>query len=294
MRAPLVLGIAAFIFATLCQPGAAQSGAANPRRVFVLHSGMHIALAHPDKNAGAKHLQKMLLARGVPASDIIVLDSPFPEASWRDPIPREGLLIYLGCTDPASQASHDAYLRLDSTLRNHKITAQDNLVWIGHSAGGQVGMSMVHLAHNLGKYPKLAKARPYHFDMIITLGTPVGSNPVPSDVKLRHYYSEGDTMIYGLAKHGAIVTASVKSKVVFRPCHELGENAKIRVFHNIEHADWDSDDLVLRRLLNEFNPAHRPAWQRTHADLPTGMGLAQLVARSLESTWHISLEQLQH
>src|SRR5207248_3403665 len=133
-------------------------------------------------------------------------DSPFPTASWKEMVPKDGLLIYLESTDPKSRSSQEAYVRLDKALKAAGVTRNDDLVWIGHSAGGQIGMTMARIAHNLDKFPDLAKkTQSYHFDTIITLGSAVGSNPTPADVKLRHYCSPGDTMVFFLSQHGNLL-----------------------------------------------------------------------------------------
>ena len=268
-----------------------QAAFAQPakRRVYVLHSGMHIILAPNEKNQAARVLREELLKRGVADADLVALDSPFPMATFSDPVPREGLLIYLGSADPASRPSQDAYLRLHKVLQERKITGDDRIVWVGHSAGGQMGMTMAHLAHNLQKFPELAKKTlPYRFDTVITLGSAVGANTVPAEVKLRHYYSSADTMIMMLSKHGDIVSESVGIKFRFSPFHDLRANAGLRVFHGIEHGNWYTEPRVLESILRE--PDYCPAW-RTPANVGRGVGLAQLLARAVESAWHISIEE---
>jgi hypothetical protein len=293
----LLIALSVSLFFIISSPSAQAQKEAAPgkRRVFVLHSGMHILFAPADKNHAAITMKQLLSERGVAERDLIALDSPFPTASWSDIVPREGLLIYLDSTDPASRASHNGYLRLHKTLEAHKVSANDDIVWVGHSAGGQIGMSMAHISQHLDKYPELAKqVKAYHFEMVITLGSAVGSNPVPENVKLRHYFSAGDKMIYGLSKHGNLLAKTVNSKVTFRPCCDVRANGKVRVFHAIEHPSWPMNDLVLNYILHEFEPAYCPEWRRTQADVGMGLGLAQLLAKSLESEWKISLEEFQH
>ena len=227
-----------FTIVLLLLAGATQSARAQTetapakRRVFVLHSGMHIILAQSEKNHAARTMKKMLSERGIPERDLIQMESPFPMATFKDMFPRDGLIIYLGSADPASKQSQEAYERLHMMLQEHKVTKNDDIVWIGHSAGGQIGMTMAYLAHNLDKYPELAKkAKPYHFDTVITLATAVGANHVPADVKLRHYYSPRDTMVYFLTRHGNLVAESMNSKVrllsVFGPGSER-QGARLR------------------------------------------------------------------
>lgn len=274
---------------------ATHAGAQSKRRVFVLHSGMHIILAPADKNHAAKTLKELLAKRGIAERDLVALESPFPTATVKEMVPKAGLLLYLDSCDPASTSSQEAYVRLHKALLDQGVGINDALVWVGHSAGGQIGMTMAHLAHNLAKYPELAKkTQPYHFDTIITLGSAVGSNPTPADVKLRHYFSAGDTMIFFLCKHGDIVADSVKSKVKFRVSCDLAPNAKVRIFPGIEHANWYEDEDVLARIVREFEPNARPAWRRAHADAPPGIALSQLIAEAMDARLQLSLEADRH
>ena len=283
----ILLGTCAFTEAQSKTPAA-------ERRVFVLHSGMHIILAPKDKNLAARTMKELLSQRGISERDLVALDCPYPTATFKEMVPKDGLVIYLESTDPKSRSSQDAYVRLHKALQAQGVTKDDDIVWIGHSAGGQMGMTMAYLAHNLDKFPSLAKTtQPYHFDAVITLGAAIGSNPVPAGVKLRHYWSAADTMVYFLANHGDLVSDAMKSKVRFRLYCDLGPNAKLRVFSGIEHANWYDDDEVLDCIQREFEPS-LPAWRKTQADTATGVALSQLIARSLESVLQISLEAHHH
>src|SRR5260370_1776059 len=199
------------------------------RRVFVLHSGMHIILAPKDKNHAARTMKELLSRRGISERDLVALDCPYPTATFKEMVPKDGLAIYLEATDPKSRSSEDAYVRLHKALQAQKVRKDDDIVWIGHSAGGQMGMTMAHLAHNLDKFPSLAKTtQPYHFDTVITLGAAVGSNLVPAGVKLRHYWSAADTMVYFLSNHGDLVSDPMNSKVPSHPTSDPGPNANLR------------------------------------------------------------------
>ena len=260
------------------------------RRVYVLHSGMHIILAPADKNHAARTMQSLLQERGIKADDLVALESPFPTASLQEMVPREGLLLYLDAADPSSSRAQDCYVRMDRALKAQGVTGKDELIWIGHSAGGQIGMSMAHLAHNLSRYPELAaRTQPYRFGMVITLGSAVGSNPVPDAVKLRHYHSAGDIMIQLLSKHGDLLAGAVGSSVRFRACCELKDQTKMRVFSGIEHPSWYHEDRVLDCVLREQGASPAP-WRRAHADIGCGRGLAQLFAAALENRCKIALE----
>jgi hypothetical protein len=284
----------AFLLGTCAFTEAQSKTPASKRRVFVLHSGMHIILAPKDKNLAARTMKELLSKRGISERDLVALDCPYPTATFNEMVPKGGLAIYLESTDPKSRSSQEAYVRLHKALQAQNVRKDDDIVWIGHSAGGQMGMTMAHLAHNLDKFPTLAKAtQPYHFDTVITLGAAVGSNPVPAGVKLRHYWSAADTMVYFLSNHGDLVADAMKSKVRFRLHCDLGPNAKLRVFPGIEHANWYDDDDVLDCIQREFEPSW-PVWRKTHADTASGVALSQLIARSLESVLQISLEADHH
>lgn len=269
-----------------------QADAQTKRRVFVLHSGMHVILAPADKDHAARTLTELLGKRGIAQRDLVPIDSPFPTASSKDPIPKQGLLLYLDSADPKSKASQDAYLRMHKALKDKGVAKTDDLVWIGHSAGGQIGMTMAHIAHNLDKFPELARqAQPFHFDTVITLGSAIGSNPVPKEVKLRHYCSPADTMVLFLSLNGDMVADAMKSKVRFRQCYDPGPNVLVRVFPGIEHPNWYADDQILACILAEFNGQRRPAWRLPQAESARGIGLGQLMAQALESELRISLEE---
>ena len=281
--------ITAFILAWMSPT---MADAQTKRRVYVLHSGMHVIIAPKDKDHAARTLKEVLADRGIAKRDLVAIDSPFPTASWKEMVPKDGLVIYLESTDPKSRSSQDAYVRLDKALKAAGVTKNDDLVWIGHSAGGQIGMTMAHIAHNLDKFPDLAKkTQGYHFDTIVTLGSAVGSNPTPADVKLRHYCSPGDTMAFFLSQHGNVLADAMKSKVRFRMCIDPGPNCTVRVFHDIEHPDWYGDEVVLDRILRETDPSFCPPWRRSHADTTSGVGLSQLLARAVEKKLQISLEE---
>ncbi len=187
------------------KPTASEPDAANKprRRVYVLHSGLHTILSDPVKNIAAETLKEGLLKRGVAERDLIVMENPFPYASWKSLLPFESLTMFFDSIEPSSKMSHDAYQRMHKALRAQGVGRRDAVVWVGHSAGGQIGLTMANLARNLWKYPGLARdTSPYHFEMVITLGTPINSEHLPPDVKLRHYYSPEDKVVRWATKIG--------------------------------------------------------------------------------------------
>jgi pimeloyl-ACP methyl ester carboxylesterase len=276
------------------KPAATEPAAAvkPPRRVYVLHSGLHTILSDPVKNIAAQKIREGLHKRGVADKDLVVLDNPFPTASWKSLFPFQGFTMFFDSIEPSSRVSHEAYRRLHKALEAQGVDVKDDVVWVGHSAGGQIGLTMAHLGRNLGKYPELAKeAVAYHVDMVITLGAPVGSNHLPPDVKLRHYYSADDRVVRWVSRVGPWVgyPLGYRTRLSKVPA-SLGENCMIRCFGEVEHPSWDVEGRVLDRILGEAVADFRPLW---HSQLPLarwGLSLSELLCRGLEDECHISVE----
>jgi hypothetical protein len=267
---------------------AAPLGAQEARRVWVLHSGVHILMAPKDKNFAALKLRDDLVARGVSAKDIVVMECPFPQASVQNPVPREGLALFWDSMDPASRGSHDAYVRLHETLARHGVKESDALVWVGYSAGGQMGLTMAHLAHHHAKYSALAdKTRPYRFEMVITLGTPVGANPAPKDVKVRQYFSYADRMVKML-QTGKSTVAALGARHAIHFYQLDGGDVLARRFDKIEHPEWIFAPRVLDLLIKECD-GPCPVWQAGTC-ATTGGQLSTLLCRALAEQTRISIE----
>jgi hypothetical protein len=262
------------------------------RRVYVLHSGLHTLLSDPAKNLAAESLKDGLCKRGVCEDDLVVLENPFPNASWKSALPIDSLSMFFDAIDPASKISQDAYLRMHKALQAQGVSAKDTLIWVGHSAGGQMGLSMANLAYNLAKYPELAKqASTYQFDMVITLGAPVGSTYLPPEVKLRTYYSAEDKVMRWASKVGPWIAYpfGVRARINKIPA-VIGENVLIRCFREVEHPSWDVDARVLDRIVAETRPDFRPPWHAQLSAARWGLSLSELMSEALEAEFHISLE----
>ncbi len=277
----------------VCQEYALAQAQKQPRRVYVLHSGVHTILADPVKNAVAQHLAVGLRRRGVPARDIIVLPNPFPTASWQNMFPYECMTMFVESATPKSKVSQESYLRMHKALQSRSVTADDTIVWIGHSAGGQMGLTMAHLARNLHKHPKLAKStKPYSIEMVVTLGTPIASNPVPAGVKVRHYYSPADKIVRWVSQIGPPVLKTIGRPIsitVVPPNLRPGD--LIRIFTGIDHAYWAHDDRVFDRILLEATNQQLPLWQASDV-LGRGLDatLLRMVAKSVQLQSNIVLE----
>ena len=265
-----------------------------PRRVYALHSGVHILLAHPNKNHAAEELHYQLRQRGVPARDIVVLDCPFPEATWKNMFPREGLVMFLDSMAPKSRVAHDAYRRMDKAFGANGVGPRDEIVWIGHSAGGQMGMTLAHLSANLAKYPELAKtAKPYRFHTIVTLGTPVGSNLAPDDVRVRHYFSPQDKVVRIVCDGGPWVLPQMGYSCTIRPSTPApGKNCVTHCWYNVEHPDWFYEARILDRLWQDLNGLSASWWCEPRPAERPGAALAQLLGQMLEEEHGIHIEEL--
>ncbi len=273
-------------------PSAAEGAGKGKRRVYVLHSGVHTILADPWKNVAADALKSGLMARGVAARDIVVLDNPYPTATWRNMFPKECLTMFAASAMPASKTAQDSYLRMHKSLQAQEVKQGDDLIWVGHSAGGQMGLTMAYLSKNLDKFPDLAKeTASYRFGMVILLGSPIGCNLLTEDVKLRHYYSPHDKVVRSVARYGPIFMRTFGYRVgcgIMPP--SLHPEDRIRIFLDIEHPYWDVDPRVLDRIVGESNPAHRPLWHSPILAPGLEMCLTRLVTQAVAERFQVSFE----
>lgn len=262
------------------------------RRVYVLHSGVHTILANPHKNIAAEKLRDGLVKRGISDKDIVVLDNPYPTANLRKMFPFDLVTIFGNSALPDSQVAQDGYRRMDKALKGQGVKANDDIVWIGHSAGGQMGLTVAYLANNLEKYKELAKdCAPYHFDMVILLGTPIGANMLPEDIKLRHYFSPQDRVVHLVARYGPFVLRTFGAKVgisLFPP--NLDGNDKVRIFRDVEHNNWDADRRVLDRIVGETNDLCCPLWHSPVLAPGLEAGMLRLMCKSLDLHCKITFE----
>lgn len=287
----------AILFLAVVRPGYCDSPERGPRRVFVLHSGLHTIFSDPEPNLVSLAIQKLLEKHGVAERDIIVLGNPYPVASWKNMFPRESMGIFLNSMLPGSKVSQEAYLRLHRALTEAKVRADDRLVWIGHSAGGQMGLTMAHLSHWLTRYPELARAASsYRFEMVVTLGAPLGSNPLPDDVKLRHYFSPQDRVVRWACLYGTFALGCLGHSVQLSevPPHAVpdksgGDHCIIRLFQGVEHPCWD-EERVVSRILDEFSDKDKPCSRLQSLSIGMGPSLSRLLCRALEDECQISLE----
>ncbi|MCI0682947.1 MAG: hypothetical protein L0Y71_12660 [Gemmataceae bacterium] len=265
-----------------------------PRRVFALHSGVHILLAHPDKNHAAKRFHADLRRRGVPARDLIVLDCPFPEASWKNIVPRDGVLMFLDSMTPSSKVAQDSYRVMHEAFQRDGVGPRDEIIWIGHSAGGQMGITMASISAELAKLPELAKAaKPYRFTMIATLGTPMGDGRVPDDVQVRQYFSPQDPVVRIVCDLGPWVLPGWGYRCKIRPCTPaLGKNGLVRCWYGASHADWLYQPRLLDRLWEDVNGTASSWWREPRAQASAGAALTQLLGRMLEEEYRIHIEEL--
>jgi hypothetical protein len=207
------------------------------RRIYVLHSGMN-----DPQNQAALSLRRGLLARGVPLQDILVMDTPYPSLTESLSSAARNLRLYQDSTHPDSRMVQGTRRQLEGRLLSANVHPNDELVWVGHSAGGQLGLTIA------GSLPQHS---PFKLDSVITLGTPVATNYAPLDTKVRQYVSPGDGVLVGvnqmpagIGPNGEALTAEAFSTV-------LDSNDRVRFFSNIGHSEWHTHPAVLDRILRE-------------------------------------------
>ena len=210
------------------------------RRIYVLHSGMN-----DPQNCAALSLRRGLLARGIPLQDIIVMDTPYPSLTESLSSAAKNLRLYQHSTHPNSPMVQRSRQQLEEKLQAANVHPNDELIWVGHSAGGQLGLTMAG---------SLAQNSPFKMDTVITLGTPVATNHAPRDTKVRQYVSAGDGVLVGVNQmpagtgpNGEALTAEAFSTV-------LDSNDRVRFFNNIGHSEWHANPAVLDRILKESVP----------------------------------------
>ncbi|MBX9680844.1 MAG: hypothetical protein K2X38_18965 [Gemmataceae bacterium] len=268
----------------------AAAHAQGARRVFVLHSGVHIYYADPDKDYASKVLSRELQDRGIAKDDIVIIPNPFPTASKEDRFPRDGLLMFLDSADPKSKFSQDAYRRFDKALADAKIPDDARLEWIGYSAGGQVGMTMSHLATHLDKYPELAKAtKKRTIETVFAVGTPMGADVTPKSVKLYCYCSPADQVVQLACSFTPVLPLLGYRQAIHPAPLPPRDNTMVRWFEGIQHPDWIRVDRVFDRMLQDLDRRQPPPWRSVPSASPV-MGLSQGICEVLADRWRISLE----
>lgn len=280
-------------FATFLVPAALFAQEASPRRVFVVHAGLHTILSDTWPNLAADNIAAILQKRGIAAKDVVVLDNPFPVASSKDMFPKQTMAMFAESMLPSSKTSAASYCRLHEALKKIQVKAQDEVIWIGHSAGGQMGLTMAHLARRLTDYPDLAqKTASYPLNMVITLGSPIGSNPVPKEVKVRHYFSPEDKVVRWASIYGTLgLRLAGHSGRLFEFPPDLGPAGLVRVFQDIRHPYWDEERIV-DCILREFQPAPQPLWRTTGLGVDRASSLGRLLCRAVEETCQIVWEDV--
>ncbi|MBY0402401.1 MAG: alpha/beta hydrolase [Cyanobacteria bacterium] len=230
-----------------------------PRQIYVLHSGMR-----DPGNFAAESIKAGLIKRGVPEKDIILMPAIYPDMTVSTGAGvKDNLRIFKDSSDPKSKVSDTAFEALQARLKEAGVTPQDKLHWVGHSAGGQMGLTM---AGRLEEYRQKNKDNPkipgLSFDSVTTFGSPIATNTAPAAVRIRHYTSPDD-----LIQNGSI------GGMVGKPVPEnLDANDRVVSFNKIGHLDWykDTDPAVFDRLLRDTRGEQIPAWAYYSMSLSSG------------------------
>lgn len=189
------------------------------RTVYILHGGM----SDPD-NKSPQNIEKYILSRGVVPADVIVLPNPYPaippdftnlpDVKGKDRNKNIGNFIknialeakdnsqdnwqvYKHTLELDSDVTQATYHNLLSQLQEKKSqnpTLPLNIVWVGLSAGGQMGLTMSQL---------MARDNPdFQFKTIVTIGSPVVHNEAPAAVQIICNISDQDQVLMQTTRPG--------------------------------------------------------------------------------------------
>ena len=179
--------------------------------------------------------------------------------------------------------------------RPGEVGPKDHVVWIGHSAGGQIGMTMA-LSPGTQLGLQIPGAWPRKPALCFRHGDYVGSARSARIIcrrrsSCRHYYSADDRVLRWASKVGPWVAFPLgyRTRIAKVPV-AIGANCMIRCFGEIEHPYWDVDGRVLDRILGETVTDFRPLWHSQLGLARWGLSLSELMCRALETECHISVE----
>lgn len=254
-------------------PGA-KGPAQPPRRLYVLHSGMI-----DSENGAANSLRRGLMERGVADRDIVVLPTPYPrETLFGRPCPgSENFRIFRESADPTSAVSRTAYQNYQAALTRAGIRPGDEVVWVGHSAGGQMGMTLAGMARD---------QQGFQMSHIITLGSPIQRANAPEDVRVRNYQSPQDRTVNYEVQDSLSEIIGAPVQVYPR----LDGNDRTRVFTGVGHSQWYTNPQVLDRILTETNPDYRPLWYHQINSPGRMTQLLGTVSRGLDEGLNLTFE----
>jgi pimeloyl-ACP methyl ester carboxylesterase len=186
--------------------------------------------------------------------------------------PRENISIFRSSSDPRSDVSRTAFENYTCLMTGAGVQPGDNIVWVGHSAGGQMGLTMSHLADRNNQFP---------ISTVITMGSPIATNHAPSGVRVLNFTSPEDRI-----QHGAI------GRQVGQPfAPNRDNNDRAVLFHRVGHTDWyrDSDPAVLDQVVALSTP---PAPARVERPFLGPQFLPNLVAlgqNTLDSHFNVRI-----
>lgn len=270
------------ILQPLPQPAPQEKSALLPETLYVLHGGM----ADPN-NDSTEDIHQYLLSRGIPEAQVVVLANPYPAIAPNlkdvgqllDTIEKNGFGRFLKTTARQTKANMlinwdifkdssnltspvtmEAYHQLMVALKEKQAAFGNRpirIVWIGLSAGGQMGLTLTE---------KLASESPalngaFEVETIVTLGSPILRNQVPARVRIVTCISNEDEVLSQTTRPGAAKLFIGQDVTKIPPNQDANDEVREftlpvqREFDVTEgHNMWHRDREVLAKALQGVIP----------------------------------------
>jgi pimeloyl-ACP methyl ester carboxylesterase len=239
------------------------------QRVFVIHSGVS-----DDTNWAAKAIKNNLIQLGVQDSNIIILDNPYPDLTelndfsltkakdlFVDGLKRnmnhllsgespetpilfkliKTLYLYQTSSDDGSYVVDHQYQQMADKMNERGLDKAD-VVWVGYSAGGQMGLSVAKkIDQDLEQQRKITT--------VITMGTPIRKNPTPSNFKIIVLNSNGDTFLNAVISYPRAIGLQVDKQLT-----NPGDQDHELTVEDLSHTDLPNDLELIRRAIQLLPP----------------------------------------
>ena len=273
-------------FVSTPAPQAPSEKPAPRRRVYVLHSGMN-----DRDNEGANTIRTHLLslrdANGKPLvdeKDIVVLKNEYPhmelveherrdiENRWKG-WPRwmakvatavqsvvntiQNFFVYNRMRRPESSMAQASYRNFRQQLADAGVGPDDELIGMAHSGGGQVMLTLDHLASRDKRHNR------QHFSSLVLFACPIGQNHAPAETRIVSYDSPADNIVNiateeGLQRYIGLPPLGIAPTI--RPPNRDSNDTHV-VLPGVDHRAWFRDPRFTRDALQRLGLMPQPTPQ---------------------------------